>query len=85
MFDTKQRTLLEWFVGKPLPWIAWAWSALALVWIVLAFTDPSGLHTFMAIAWSILAAVQIANVLYARRRRARDAFAQDPSRDSATH
>ncbi|WIE80928.1 hypothetical protein [Curtobacterium sp. MCSS17_016] len=84
MTETKQRSALERLVGRPLPWLAWAWGALALVWIISAVADPSGFHTFMAIAWGILAALQIAGVVYTKRK-ARAAAAQDPSRDSATH
>lgn len=74
--ETKQRSLLERLVGKPLPWLVWAWAVLALTWIVLAIVEPSGLHTFMAFAWTILAAVQLGSVYYARRQernRARNA------------
>ena len=49
MAESKQRSLLERLIGKPLPWLAWTWVALAAVWITLAIVDPSGLHTFMAI------------------------------------
>lgn len=71
MVETKQRSLLERLVGKPLPWLAWAWVVLAAVWIILAFIDPSGFHTFMAIAWTILAAVQLISVQLARRQERR--------------
>jgi len=82
MTATKQRSLLERLLGKPLPWLAWAWAALALVWIVRAVVDPSGFHTFMAVTWSLLAAAQLASVAHARRleRRARAAEADDLAR-----
>ncbi|WP_412168292.1 hypothetical protein ACLUS2_003105 [Curtobacterium flaccumfaciens pv. flaccumfaciens] len=76
MTETKQRTLLERMIGKPLPWLAWAWAVLALIWLVLAIVDPSGFHTFMAIVWIILAALQVTSVSFARRQernRARNA------------
>lgn len=76
MTETKQRTLLERLIGKPLPWLAWAWVVLALIWLVLAIVEPSGFHTFMAIVWIILAALQLWSVSFARRQernRARNA------------
>jgi membrane protein implicated in regulation of membrane protease activity len=71
----KQRSVLERLIGKSLPWVAWAWGTLALVWIILAIIGPSGFHTFMAIAWTILAALQVGSAFSARRQersRARD-------------
>ncbi|MBB1197624.1 hypothetical protein [Curtobacterium flaccumfaciens] len=68
MTETKQRTLLERMIGRPLPWLAWAWVVLALIWLVLAIVEPSGFHTTMAIAWIILAALQLASVSFARRQ-----------------
>ncbi len=59
MTEMKRRSILERIVGKPLPWLAWTWAALAVIWIVLAIVDPSGFHTFMAITWSVLAIVQL--------------------------
>ncbi|PYY55164.1 hypothetical protein DEJ17_13190 [Curtobacterium sp. MCSS17_011] len=76
MTETKQRTLLERLIGKPLSWLAWAWVVLALIWLVLAIVEPSGFHTFMAIVWIVLAALQLASVSFARRQernRARNA------------
>lgn len=68
MAETKQRSLLERIVGRPLPWIVWAWAVLAAIWIVVAVVEPSGFHTFMAIAWSILAIVQLGGAYAVRRR-----------------
>lgn len=68
MTETKRRSILERIVGKPLPWLAWTWAALAVIWIVLAIVDPSGFHTFMAIAWSVLAIVQLSAAYYARKQ-----------------
>lgn len=77
MTEMKRRSLLERFIGKPLPWVVWTWAALAAVWIVLAIVDPSGFRTFMAITWSILAAVQLGGAYYARRQQRRRAQASD--------
>ncbi|ROS71930.1 hypothetical protein EDF24_3575 [Curtobacterium sp. PhB130] len=82
MSETTRRSLLERLVGKPLPWLAWVWVALAAVWIVLAVVDPSGFHRSMAIVWSILAAVQIGSISYARRQELQRA--QNDDRESAT-
>ena len=68
MTDMDRRSLLERLVGRPLPWVAWAYAGLAVVWVVLAVVEPSGLHTFMAILWPILAAVQISSAWYVRRQ-----------------
>ncbi|OII13933.1 hypothetical protein [Curtobacterium sp. MCBA15_008] len=68
MTEMKRRSVLERLVGKPLPWIAWTWAALAVIWIILAIVDPSGFHTFMAITWSILAALQLSANHYARKQ-----------------
>jgi hypothetical protein len=72
-------------VGKPLPWLGLVWAGLALIWIVLAFVDPTRTHTVMAVLWSILAAVQIASIVSARRRARAAAEVQVRSSDSATH
>lgn len=77
MAEMKRRSILERLIGKPLPWLAWVWVALAAVWITLAIVDPSGLHTFMAIAWSVLAAVQLGSTYYARRQEHRRAHTSD--------
>ena len=66
--ETKQRSLLERLVGRPLPWLVWAWAVLAVIWIVLAIAEPSGSHTFMACTWTILAAVQLGSAYYARHQ-----------------
>jgi len=68
MIETKQRSLLERLVGKPLPWLVWAWAVLAVIWIVLAIDEPSGMHIFLAIVWTILAAVQLGSAYYTRRQ-----------------
>lgn len=76
MTEMQRRTLLERLIGKPLPWLAWVWAVIALVWLVLAVVEPSRFHTQMAVLWIILAAVQIGSVSYARaqaRKRARNA------------
>lgn len=76
MTETNRRSLLERIIGMPLPWLVWAWVVLAGIWIVLAVSEPSGLHTFMAIAWTILAAVQLGTAYYTRhqeRNRTRNA------------
>ncbi|MCS6582305.1 hypothetical protein [Curtobacterium citreum] len=76
MTETQRRSLLERLIGKPLPWLAWGWAVIALVWLVLAVVEPSRFHTQMAVLWIILAAVQIGSVSYARaqaRKRARNA------------
>lgn len=75
MAEMKHRSLLERLIGKPLPWIAWAWAALAAIWITLAIVEPSGFHTFMAIAWSVLAAIQLGAAYYVRREERRRAQA----------
>ena len=83
MTDMHRRSLLERLVGKPLPWVVWAWAVLAVIWTVLAIIDPSGLHTFMAIVWTILAAIQISAAYYGRRqerKRARNADTGSGSR-----
>jgi hypothetical protein len=75
MTDLDRRSLLERLVGRPLPWVVWVYAGLAVVWVVLAVIEPSGLHTFMAIVWPILAAIQISSAWYVRRQernRARD-------------
>jgi cytochrome oxidase assembly protein ShyY1 len=41
----------------------------------LAIVEPSGFHTFMAIAWSVLAAVQLGAAYYVRREERRRAQA----------
>jgi len=71
MIETTRRSLLERLVGRPLPWLVWAWVVLAAIWIVLAFAEPSGLHTFLAIAWTVLAAVQLGTAYYRRRQEHR--------------
>jgi len=83
MTETKQRSLLERLVGKPLPWLVWAWAVLAVFWIVLAVVEPSGLHTSMAIAWTILAAVQLGSAYYVRRQERNRA--QNVDSDPAVH
>jgi len=83
MTETKRRSVLERIVGRPLPWLAWAWAALAVIWIVLAIVDPSRFHTVMAITWSILAIVQLGASYYARRKEQRQA--PTPEADTATH
>lgn len=89
-----QRSLLERMVGRPMPWLAWAWVVIAALWVIIAFTDPSGFHTIIAVVWVLLAGAQIAAWLYSRKKtRAAAAAAvaaqaeadQDLSRDSATH
>jgi len=77
MAEITHRSLLERLMGKPLPWIAWAWAVLAAVWITLAIVDPSGLHMFMAIAWSVLAAIQLGAAYYGRREERRRAQASE--------
>lgn len=71
MTAMKLRSPLERLIGKPLPWIVWSWAALATIWIILAIFDPSGFHTCMAIAWSVLAAIQLSAAFYARRQERR--------------
>ncbi|WP_148071094.1 hypothetical protein [Curtobacterium sp. PhB115] len=83
MLETKQRSILERLVGKPLPWLGWAWVVLAAIWLVLAFVDPSGFHTTMAITWTILAAVQLGSVHLARRQERRRIQGEDTGKDSA--
>lgn len=83
MTEMKRRSVLERIVGKPLPWLAWAWAALAVIWIVLAIVDPSRFRTFMAITWSVLAIVQLGASLYARRKEQRQALA--PGADTTAH
>ncbi|MBF4593531.1 hypothetical protein ITJ58_07160 [Curtobacterium flaccumfaciens] len=76
MTEMQRRSLLERLIGKPLPWLAWVWAVIALVWLVLAVVEPSRFHTQMAVLWIILVAVQIGSVLVARahsRKRARGA------------
>lgn len=87
MSGEQQRSLTEWLIGRPRAWVVWAYAAIALIWAVLAFTEPSGFHTFVAITWTLLAAAQAAGYLVARRRASEPTSpaAQDPSRDSATH
>jgi glucose-6-phosphate-specific signal transduction histidine kinase len=83
MTTMEQRSLVEKIFGRPRTWAVWAWAALAVVWIVLALVDPSGFHTVMAIAWSVLAAVQLAATFVARRqdrRRAREVEADEITR-----
>lgn len=77
MAEMKHRSLLERLIGKPLPWLVWVWVALAAVWITLAIVEPSGFHTFMAITWSVLAAIQLGSTYYARRQERRRAQAYD--------
>jgi hypothetical protein len=64
----QQRSLLERLVGKPRPWVVWAYAGLAVIWDLLAIVDPSTLHTFMAIVWTILAGLQIGSAYYVRRQ-----------------
>ncbi|PYY61396.1 hypothetical protein DEJ17_04575 [Curtobacterium sp. MCSS17_011] len=71
MTELTRRTALERLIGKPRPWVVWAWAALATVWIIFAIIDPSGFHTFMAISWSVLAAIQLGAAYYARRQERR--------------
>ena len=68
MTEMKQRSLLERLVGRPLPWLVWAWAVLAVIWIVLAIAEPSGIHIFMACAWTVLAAIQLVSAYYGRRQ-----------------
>ncbi|WP_146242638.1 hypothetical protein [Curtobacterium sp. MCPF17_047] len=83
MTEMKQRSLLERFFGKPLPWVAWVWAALAAVWIFFAVVAPSNFHTFMAIAWSVLAVIQLGAAYHARRQQLRRAKA--PEGPTITH
>lgn len=69
MTGSDRRSLLERLVGRPLPWLVWAWAVLAVIWIVIDFVEPSAFHTFMAIAWTVLAAAQLGTAYYARRQR----------------
>lgn len=62
----------------PLPWLAWTWAALAVVWIIRAIGDPSGFHAFMAITWSILAVIQLGGTFSARSQKRRRAQTADP-------
>lgn len=73
MTEMQQRSLLERLIGKPLPWLAWTWAGLAVVWIVLTVVDPTGFHVLMAIAWSALAAIRLGGLYYARRLERRRA------------
>jgi hypothetical protein len=66
MTEMQRRSLLERLIGKALPWLAWVWAVIALVWLVLAVVEPSRFHTQMAVLWIILVAVQIGSVLVAR-------------------
>ena len=83
MTDMNRRSLLERLVGRPLPWVVWAYSALAVILVVLAVIEPSGLHTFMAIVWPILAAIQISSAWYVRRQERNRAGTADS--DPGTH
>ncbi|MBE7195773.1 MAG: hypothetical protein INR66_25255 [Gordonia polyisoprenivorans] len=73
MTEMRPRSFLDRLVGRPRPWVVWAWVALAVAWIASAVFDPSGFHTFMAIAWSVLAAIQLGAAYYARRQERRRA------------
>jgi len=77
MTEMKRRSLLERLIGMPLSWLASVWVALAAVWIGLAIVDWSRLHTFTAIALSVLAALQLGSTYYARRQEQRRARASD--------
>jgi hypothetical protein len=77
MTEKKRRSLLERLVGTPLPWVTWAWATLAAVWIILAIVEPSGFRTFMAVTWSILAAIQLGAAYSARRLKQRRVQATD--------
>lgn len=70
MTDKERRTVAEVLLGKPRAWVVWGWSALAIAWIVIALVEPSGFRAFMAIAWSVLAVLQLVAFSVARRRRA---------------
>jgi len=71
MTEMTRPSPLERLVGKPLPWVVWAWVALAAIWIILDIVDSSGFRTFMAVAWSVLAATQLGAAYYARRQERR--------------
>jgi hypothetical protein len=77
MTEMTRRSLLERLVGKPLPWVVWAWAVLAAFWIIVDIVEPSGFRTFMAIAWSILAAIQLVGTYSARRQERRRARAAE--------
>lgn len=83
MTEMQRRSVLERIIGRPLPWLAWVWAALAGIWIILAIVDPSRFHTFMAITWSILATVQLGASYYARRKELRQA--PTAGTDTTTH
>lgn len=84
MEQTKQRrSLLERAFGRTMPWLSWVWVALAVVWIVFAFVKPSGFHTFMAIAWSVITVVRFLGDHATRRQeRARE---QDAASEPIAH
>lgn len=71
MTEMQQRSLLERLIGKPLPWLAWTWAGLAVVWIVLTVVDPTDFHVLVAIVWSVLAVIRLGGVYYARRQERR--------------
>lgn len=69
MTDMERRSVVEVLLGKPRAWVVWIWSALAIAWISIAVVEPSGFRTFMAIAWSVLAVLQVVAFYLALRRR----------------
>jgi len=71
MTEMQQRSVLERLIRKPLPWLAWTWAGLAVVWIVLTVVDPAGFHVLMAITWSVLAVIRLGGDYYARRQERR--------------
>ncbi|MBF4606665.1 hypothetical protein [Curtobacterium sp. VKM Ac-1393] len=71
MTEMQQRSLLERLIGKPLPWLAWTWAGLAVVWIVLTVVDPTDFHVPVAIVWSVLAVIRLGGVYNARRQERR--------------
>ncbi|WP_131847752.1 MULTISPECIES: hypothetical protein [unclassified Curtobacterium] len=89
MTESKQRSVIERFLGRPKPWIGWVWVALSVCWFVLAVIDPSPFRFFIAATWLLVGVLNLVGAYAYRRRVQRNETAAEPTRasssDSTTH
>lgn len=71
--EAQRRTLLRRFAGRPALWQGIVWTALGLVWLALAFTDPTTVWRWVIGGlWVVLGVVNlVVSVSDYRNRRGR--------------
>jgi len=87
--ESKQRSVIERFLGRPKSWIGWVWVALSVCWFVLAVIDPSPFRFFIAATWLLVGVLNLVGAYVYRRRGQRSDTSAEPtwasSSDSTTH